>query len=86
LLRAPAVRACCRRMPWGCALSCRARAGCLPVPPCRAAAAQALTPAPARQAKRDPEEEGAEELEDALAAVEPGEEPCFQLPRHLRVG
>lgn len=37
------------------------------------------------QAKRDVDEEGAEELEELLAAVEPGEEPCFLLPRHLRV-
>lgn len=37
------------------------------------------------QAKRDVDEEGAEELEELLSAVEPGEEPCFLLPRHLRV-
>lgn len=43
------------------------------------------TPYPCLQAKREADEDGAEELEEALAGVEPGEEPCFKLPRALQV-
>ncbi|KAK9821961.1 hypothetical protein WJX81_005263 [Elliptochloris bilobata] len=53
----------------------------------RAEQALALTAERQKQlaeAKREGDEEGAEELEEALAGMEPGEEPCFQLPRELQ--